>query len=61
MSTTQSKPIIKNEIDDKFETFLFLPENNNTVRYGEGGLRKKNIFKKFKLYAQKIRCYVLFY
>ena len=46
MSTTQFKPIIKNEIDDKFETFLFLPKNDIIERYGEGGLRKKNIFKK---------------
>jgi len=34
-----------NKKDDKFETLLFLPPENNLERYGEGGLRKKNIFK----------------
>jgi glycosyltransferase involved in cell wall biosynthesis len=36
---------IINNKEDKFETFLFLPSENNLERYGEGGLRKKNIFK----------------
>ncbi len=41
---TKEKPIIENGPEDKFETFLFLPEGEN--RKGEGGLRTKGYFKK---------------
>ena len=34
-----------NNKEDKFETFLFLPSENNLERYGEGGLRKKIFLK----------------
>jgi len=47
-STTQNvsqlKPVIENQPNDKFETFLFLPENSD--RKGEGGLRTQGYFKK---------------
>jgi len=45
MATTNIKPLIVNEINDKFKTLLFLTKQENIKRYGEGGLRKKNIFK----------------
>ena len=45
MSISKIKPEIIKKIDDKFETLLYLPKNNNLERYGEGGLRRKNIFK----------------
>jgi len=45
MSISNIKPEIINKIDDKFETFLYLPKNNNLERFDEGGLRKKNLFK----------------
>jgi len=45
MSIVEKKIQIINNKNDKFETLLFLPLNNNSVRYGEGGMRKKNIFK----------------
>ncbi len=40
----KEKPIIKNGTENTFETFLFLPENEN--RKGEGGLRTKEYYKK---------------
>lgn len=40
---TNKRPIIINKPEDKFETMLFLPENNE--RKGEGGLRTKGYFK----------------
>ncbi len=46
---TQEKPIIENKLEDKFESFLFLPEGEN--RQGEGGLRTQGYFK--KSYADK--------
>ncbi len=45
MSIIQNKPVIINNVDDKFETIFFLPKNVNLERFGEGGLRKKNLFK----------------
>lgn len=41
--TTETPKIIDN-LDDQFETVLFLPEDEN--RQGEGGLRTKGYFKK---------------
>lgn len=41
---TTEKPNIFNNLEDKFETVLFLPEGEN--RKGEGGLRTKGYFKK---------------
>jgi len=41
---TEKKPIIENSPEYKFETILFLPEDEN--RQGEGGLRTKWYFKK---------------
>ena len=41
---TKEKPSIKNNLKDKFETILFLPEAKN--RNGTGGLRIKGYFKK---------------
>ena len=41
---TQEKPILEQNVEDKFETALFLPEGEN--RKGEGGLRTKGYFKK---------------
>ena len=38
------KPAINNKPEDKFETVLFLPENNE--KRGEGGLRTKGYYKK---------------
>jgi len=32
--------------NNAFETYLFLPKNKRNKRFGEGGLRKRNIFKK---------------
>lgn len=40
----KEKPIVDNKPEDKFESILFLPENQN--RIGEGGLRTKGYFKK---------------
>ncbi len=40
---TKSKPTIVKCVEDKFESKLFLDENNN--RKGFGGLRYKNLFK----------------
>lgn len=40
---TNEKPEILKNLDDKFETFLFLPEGEN--RKDEGGLRTKGYFK----------------
>jgi len=45
MSIVKDKPKLNNKIDDKFQTSLYLSINTNFERYGEGGLRKKNIFK----------------
>ncbi len=45
MSIVKDKPKLNNKIDDKFQTSLYLSININFERYGEGGLRKKNIFK----------------
>ena len=45
MSKVIKKPEIINRQEEKFETFLFLPRNSNLTRFGEGGLRKKNIYK----------------
>ena len=46
-STTRTlslqKPVIKKRVEDKFETFLLLPEG--IARQGEGGLRTKGYFK----------------
>ena len=36
----------KNLKNNKFESYLFLPKSKKYKRFGEGGLRKKNIFKK---------------
>ena len=36
----------KNLQNNKFESYLFLPKSKKNKRFGEGGLRKKNIFKK---------------
>ncbi len=41
---TQEKIIMAKTIEDKFESILFLPANEN--RKGEGGLRTKGYFKK---------------
>lgn len=41
---TKEKPITNNRPEDKFETILFLPKNEE--RKGEGGLRTKGYFKK---------------
>jgi glycosyltransferase involved in cell wall biosynthesis len=41
---TQEKPVIVNNSNDKFESLLFLPEDQE--RNGEGGLRTKGYFKK---------------
>jgi cellulose synthase/poly-beta-1,6-N-acetylglucosamine synthase-like glycosyltransferase len=41
---TLQKPVIKKQVEDKFETFLFLPEGE--ARQGEGGLRTQGCFKK---------------
>jgi len=41
---TREKSIIENRLEDKFESVLFLPENEN--RKGEGGLRTQGYFKK---------------
>lgn len=41
---TQKNSDILNNLEDKFETVLFLPEGEN--RKGEGGLRTKGYFKK---------------
>ncbi len=41
---TKEKPVIENKPEDKFESFLFLPEGEN--RQGEGGLRTQGYFKK---------------
>ena len=38
---TSNKPVIKNTIDDKFESFLFLPKGQKA----DGGLRKQGYFK----------------
>lgn len=47
-STTQNisrlEPVIKKQPNDKFETFLFLPENS--AQKAEGGLRTQGYFKK---------------
>lgn len=40
---TKEKPIIENGPEDKFESILFLPKNND--RKDEGGLRTKGYFK----------------
>ena len=40
---TKLKPTIINHVEDKFESKLFLDENNS--RKGFGGLRYKNFFK----------------
>lgn len=40
---TDSPPIFENKYEDKFETLLFLPQNN--YRIGEGGLRKKGVYR----------------
>ena len=45
MPTTNIAPVIINNINDKFDTLLFAPKNVNVQRFGEGGLRKKKIFK----------------
>ena len=45
MSKVIKKPEISMKQGEKFETFLFLPRNSNLERFGEGGLRKKNIYK----------------
>lgn len=45
MTFAKIKPQIVNKKDDKFETLLFLPLEKNFERFGDGGLRKKNIFK----------------
>lgn len=45
MSKVFKKPEITSKQEEKFETFLFLPRNSNLERFGEGGLRKKNIYK----------------
>lgn len=41
---TKEKPEIINNLEDKFESVLFLPQGEN--RKGEGGLRTKGYFKK---------------
>jgi glycosyltransferase involved in cell wall biosynthesis len=41
---TREQPEIKNKLDEKFETMLFLPKVD--MRKGEGGLRTKGFFKK---------------
>lgn len=41
---TTEKPVIKRKPEDRFESFLFLPEGER--RKGEGGLRTKGFFKK---------------
>jgi len=41
---TKEKPKIINNAEDKYETMLFMPENEE--REGEGGLRTKGYFKK---------------
>lgn len=40
----EEKPTLENRPEDKFETVLFLPRDEN--RKGEGGLRTKGYFKK---------------
>jgi len=59
---TLQKPVIKKQVEDKFETVLFLPEGE--ARQGEGGLRTQGCFKtRFLKYCEnfvKIRKH-LFY
>ncbi len=45
MTLTNNPPEIINNANDKIKTSLFLPKNHNLDRLGEGGLRKKGIFK----------------
>ena len=45
MVATKNIPELNNISDDKFRTLLYLPIDNKLQRYGEGGLRKKGIYK----------------
>ena len=42
-TVTRQQPVIEKQAEDKFETFLFLPEG--AARQGEGGLRTQGYFK----------------
>ena len=42
---TRQQPIFEKQAEDKFETVLFLPEQQEHSRKGQGGLRTKGYFK----------------